>query len=89
MLGVLLRGFIKRDEFEQISVPLLEYVKGPLEKDLAKAGTTTEWTSEDYEGNLTRWNLSTLEKRGGLIEPTREKQTVVDCPDATDGSSGV
>ncbi|VVA32734.1 PREDICTED: heat shock [Prunus dulcis] len=31
------RGFIKRDEFEQISVPILERVKGPLEKALLDA----------------------------------------------------
>ncbi|KAL5226720.1 hypothetical protein ABZP36_014985 [Zizania latifolia] len=36
------RGFIKRDEFEQISQPILERVKGPLEKALAEAGLTTE-----------------------------------------------
>ncbi|XP_006643833.1 heat shock 70 kDa protein 15-like isoform X2 [Oryza brachyantha] len=36
------RGFIKRDEFEQISAPILERVKGPLEKALAEAGLTTE-----------------------------------------------
>uniref|UniRef100_A0ACD5TQN1 Uncharacterized protein n=1 Tax=Avena sativa TaxID=4498 RepID=A0ACD5TQN1_AVESA len=36
------RGFIKRDEFEQISTPVLERVKGPLEKALAEAGLTTE-----------------------------------------------
>ncbi|KAM3407735.1 hypothetical protein ACQJBY_001231 [Aegilops geniculata] len=36
------RGFIKRDEFEQISAPVLERVKGPLEKALAEAGLTTE-----------------------------------------------
>ncbi|KAM0912754.1 hypothetical protein ACQ4PT_012575 [Festuca glaucescens] len=36
------RGFIKRDEFEQISAPVLERVKGPLEKALAEAGVTTE-----------------------------------------------
>ncbi|XP_068647507.1 heat shock 70 kDa protein 14-like [Aristolochia californica] len=32
------RGFIKRDELEQISVPILERVKGPLEKALSEAG---------------------------------------------------
>ncbi|KAE9600486.1 hypothetical protein Lal_00046058 [Lupinus albus] len=32
------RGFIKRDEFEQLSLPILERVKGPLEKALAEAG---------------------------------------------------
>ncbi|XP_058111130.1 heat shock 70 kDa protein 14-like [Magnolia sinica] len=36
------RGFIKRDEFEQISVPILERVKGPLEKALAEAGIGLE-----------------------------------------------
>ncbi|KAG8053154.1 hypothetical protein GUJ93_ZPchr0001g31131 [Zizania palustris] len=36
------RGFIKRDEFEQISQPILERVKGPLEKALAEAGLLTE-----------------------------------------------
>ncbi|KAG5572635.1 hypothetical protein H5410_062401 [Solanum commersonii] len=36
------RGFIKRDEFEQISIPILERVKKPLEKALAEAGLTTE-----------------------------------------------
>ena len=37
-----MRGFIKREEFEQISAPVLERVKGPLEKALAEAGLTTE-----------------------------------------------
>ncbi|CAA0837237.1 Heat shock 70 kDa protein 14 [Striga hermonthica] len=36
------RGFIKRDEFEEISIPILERVKRPLEKALAEAGLTTE-----------------------------------------------
>jgi heat shock protein 4 len=36
------RGFIKREEFEHISAPVLERVKGPLEKALAEAGLTTE-----------------------------------------------
>ncbi|KAE7997427.1 hypothetical protein FH972_002065 [Carpinus fangiana] len=36
------RGFIKRDEFEQISIPILERVKRPLEKALAEAGLTIE-----------------------------------------------
>ncbi|KAL3631864.1 hypothetical protein CASFOL_024848 [Castilleja foliolosa] len=36
------RGFIKRDEFEEISIPILERVKKPLEKSLAEAGLTTE-----------------------------------------------
>ncbi|KAF8393340.1 hypothetical protein HHK36_021582 [Tetracentron sinense] len=36
------RGFIKREEFEQISVPILERVKRPLEKALSEAGLTVE-----------------------------------------------
>ncbi|PIN00401.1 Molecular chaperones HSP105/HSP110/SSE1, HSP70 superfamily [Handroanthus impetiginosus] len=36
------RGFIKRDDFEQISIPILERVKKPLEKALAEAGLTIE-----------------------------------------------
>ncbi|GAB2293558.1 hypothetical protein Dimus_027765 [Dionaea muscipula] len=36
------RGFIKREEFEQISAPILERVKKPLEKALAEAGLATE-----------------------------------------------
>lgn len=36
------RGFIKRDEFEQISVPMLERVKKPLETALSEAGLTPE-----------------------------------------------
>ncbi|TKY48147.1 Heat shock 70 kDa protein 15 [Spatholobus suberectus] len=36
------RGFIKRDEFEQLSLPILERVKGPLERALAEAGLTVE-----------------------------------------------
>ncbi|XP_074285292.1 heat shock 70 kDa protein 15-like [Silene latifolia] len=36
------RGFIKRDEFEQISIPILERVKKPLEKALSEAGLTNE-----------------------------------------------
>ncbi|KAL0441553.1 UNVERIFIED_CONTAM: Heat shock protein 14 [Sesamum radiatum] len=36
------RGHIKRDEFEQISVPILERVKKPLEKALVEAGLTIE-----------------------------------------------
>ncbi|KAJ6793162.1 heat shock 70 kDa protein 15-like [Iris pallida] len=36
------RGFIKRDEFERISVPILERVKGPLEKALQDAGLSVE-----------------------------------------------
>ncbi|XP_057527146.1 heat shock 70 kDa protein 15-like isoform X2 [Amaranthus tricolor] len=36
------RGFIKRDEFEQLSLPILERVKKPLEKALVEAGLTVE-----------------------------------------------
>nr|XP_010915054.1 heat shock 70 kDa protein 14 [Elaeis guineensis] len=36
------KGFIKREEFEQISAPILQRVKGPLEKALLEAGLTTE-----------------------------------------------
>ncbi|CAL9091816.1 unnamed protein product [Musa textilis] len=36
------RGFIKREEFEQISVPILERVKQPLEKALSEAGLSLE-----------------------------------------------
>ncbi|XP_073140139.1 heat shock 70 kDa protein 14-like isoform X1 [Henckelia pumila] len=36
------RGFIKREVFEQISIPILERVKNPLEKSLAEAGLTVE-----------------------------------------------
>ena len=36
------RGFIKRDEFEQISIPVLERVKKPLEKALAEAQLTVD-----------------------------------------------
>ncbi|KAK6914910.1 Heat shock protein 70 family [Dillenia turbinata] len=36
------RGFIKRDEFEQISIPILERVKGPLVKALSEAGLAPE-----------------------------------------------
>lgn len=36
------RGFIKRDDFEQISVPILERVKGPLESALKNAGLTVD-----------------------------------------------
>uniref|UniRef100_A0A7N0UWN3 Uncharacterized protein n=1 Tax=Kalanchoe fedtschenkoi TaxID=63787 RepID=A0A7N0UWN3_KALFE len=36
------RGMITRDEFESISIPILERVKGPLEKALAQAGLTVE-----------------------------------------------
>ncbi|CAN0878270.1 Heat shock 70 kDa protein 14 [Linum grandiflorum] len=36
------RGFIKRDEFEQISMPILDRVKKPLEKALQDAGLTVD-----------------------------------------------
>ncbi|KAK1362947.1 Heat shock 70 kDa protein 14 [Heracleum sosnowskyi] len=36
------RGFIRRDEFEQISIPILERVKKPLEKALSEAGLTVD-----------------------------------------------
>ncbi|KAG5537664.1 hypothetical protein RHGRI_024944 [Rhododendron griersonianum] len=36
------RSFIKREEFEQISIPILERVKKPLEKALSEAGLTVE-----------------------------------------------
>ncbi|XP_059645128.1 heat shock 70 kDa protein 15-like [Cornus florida] len=36
------RGFIKREEFEQISIPILERVKKPLEKALLDAGLSVE-----------------------------------------------
>ncbi|KAK7255340.1 hypothetical protein RIF29_28747 [Crotalaria pallida] len=36
------RSFIKRDDFEQLSLPILERVKGPLEKALAEAGLTVD-----------------------------------------------
>lgn len=36
------RGYIKREEFEKISVPILERVKGPLEKALSDAGIGVE-----------------------------------------------
>ncbi|CAH2068019.1 unnamed protein product, partial [Thlaspi arvense] len=36
------RGVIKRDEFEEISIPILERVKRPLEKALSDAGLTVE-----------------------------------------------
>ncbi|KAK4754299.1 hypothetical protein SAY87_002403 [Trapa incisa] len=36
------RGFIKRDEFEEISAPILERVKGPLAKALADAGLAVD-----------------------------------------------
>ncbi|KAL5576414.1 hypothetical protein UlMin_018113 [Ulmus minor] len=35
-------GFVKRDEFEQICIPILERAKRPLEKALADAGLTIE-----------------------------------------------
>lgn len=36
------RGFMKRDMFEEISAPILQRVKAPLEKALAEAGLTVE-----------------------------------------------
>ncbi|ESQ30067.1 hypothetical protein EUTSA_v10011242mg [Eutrema salsugineum] len=36
------RGVIKREEFEEISIPILERVKRPLEKALSDAGLTIE-----------------------------------------------
>ncbi|KAI8544416.1 hypothetical protein RHMOL_Rhmol08G0294800 [Rhododendron molle] len=36
------RSFIKREEFEQISIPILERVRKPLEKALSEAGLTVE-----------------------------------------------
>ncbi|KAK1416845.1 hypothetical protein QVD17_25962 [Tagetes erecta] len=36
------RGYIKRDEFEQISTPILERVKKPLEKALSEAQLTVD-----------------------------------------------
>ncbi|KAK9690288.1 hypothetical protein RND81_09G118500 [Saponaria officinalis] len=36
------RGIIKREEFEQISIPILERVKKPLEKALTEAGLTID-----------------------------------------------
>ncbi|XVF74602.1 hypothetical protein PTKIN_Ptkin13bG0125200 [Pterospermum kingtungense] len=36
------RGFIKREEFEQLSAPILQRVKRPLEKALADAGLTVD-----------------------------------------------
>ncbi|KAL5074887.1 hypothetical protein RYX36_013871 [Vicia faba] len=36
------RGYIKRDDVEQLSLPILERVKGPLEKALAEAGLTVD-----------------------------------------------
>jgi len=36
------RGFVKRDDFEQLSIPILERVKKPLEKALAEAGLVVE-----------------------------------------------
>ncbi|KAI3525056.1 hypothetical protein L1887_03727 [Cichorium endivia] len=36
------RGFIKRDEFEEISAPILERVKKPLEKALSEAQLTVD-----------------------------------------------
>ncbi|KAJ1685412.1 hypothetical protein LUZ63_016802 [Rhynchospora breviuscula] len=36
------RGFIKREEFEKLSAPILERVKGPLEKALSEAMLTVD-----------------------------------------------
>ena len=36
------RGVIKREEFEEISIPILERVKRPLEKALSDAGLSIE-----------------------------------------------
>ncbi|XP_078438693.1 heat shock 70 kDa protein 14-like [Wolffia australiana] len=36
------KAIIKRDEFEEISLPILERVKGPLQKALSDAGLTVE-----------------------------------------------
>ncbi|XP_071725016.1 heat shock 70 kDa protein 15-like [Rutidosis leptorrhynchoides] len=36
------KGFMKRDDLEQIAIPILERVKKPLEKALADAGLTVE-----------------------------------------------
>ncbi|XP_054784464.1 heat shock 70 kDa protein 15-like [Prosopis cineraria] len=36
------RGFIKREDFEQLSIPILERVKIPLEKALTEANLTVE-----------------------------------------------
>jgi len=36
------RGFIKRDEFEQLAQPMLERVKGPCEQALIEAGVTVD-----------------------------------------------
>lgn len=36
------RGFMKRDDFEQLSLPILERVRGPLDKALAEANLTIE-----------------------------------------------
>lgn len=36
------RGFIRRDEFEQLSLPILERVKGPCERALFDAGITAD-----------------------------------------------
>ncbi|KAI9110208.1 hypothetical protein K1719_018650 [Acacia pycnantha] len=36
------RGFIDREDFEQLSVPMLERVKAPLERALAEANLTVE-----------------------------------------------
>ncbi|WJX67648.1 hypothetical protein P8452_52096 [Trifolium repens] len=36
------KGIMKRDEFEELSLPILERVKGPLEKALADAGLSVD-----------------------------------------------
>jgi heat shock protein 4 len=36
------KGIIKREEFEKLSAPILERVKGPLDKALAEAGLTVD-----------------------------------------------
>ncbi|KAF7124663.1 hypothetical protein RHSIM_Rhsim12G0198100 [Rhododendron simsii] len=36
------RGFIKREDFEKISIPILERVRKPLEKALSEAGLTVK-----------------------------------------------
>jgi heat shock protein 4 len=36
------KGIMKRDEFEELSLPILERVKGPLERALAEAGLSVD-----------------------------------------------
>ncbi|XP_004506857.1 heat shock 70 kDa protein 15 [Cicer arietinum] len=36
------KGIMKREEFEELSLPILERVKGPLEKGLAEAGLSVD-----------------------------------------------